>query len=156
MIEKQPRRPIAGGEILPWAEDVNDTLRKARMSDAVRPSRKLRTSYRSRYHFQVEVVTATTVKVRAGQWIRLAADGVTAVPLSVDAGTSSDRDDFKTLTLSGSGTNYIVLTLNDALSPSTLTAISRRASRPAIRRARIASQRQSRILRLAAARPTGL
>ena len=125
MIEKQPRRPISGGEILPWAEDVNDTLRKARMSDTIRPSRKFRTSYRDRYQFKVEPKTASTLIVRGGSWTRAIGDGSTVrtvVNLTTDAGTSADRDDFKTLTVSGSGTFYVTLTLNDADAPTTLTA----------------------------------
>jgi len=122
MAERLPRDPAQGGPILPWAEEVQKALRQRQTREAVRPSRANRNTYRKRYHFQVEAISKTQVIVRAGRWVRVNGTTRYSVPLTTDGGTSEDRDEYKTLTLSGSGTNYIVLTLDDSGEPTTLTA----------------------------------
>ena len=73
------------------------------------------------YHFLVETDTATTVKVHAGYWTRCAGNVETTVDMGIDDDdTSRDADDFLTVTVSGSG--WIILTIDDALTPTTLTA----------------------------------
>ena len=75
-----------------------------------------------RYHFQIEQVSDTSVRVRAGIWTRWVKNTRTSKLLTVDGGgTSEDYDDVVTIS-SITATGYIILTLNDTYEPSTCVA----------------------------------
>ena len=78
------------------------------------------------FHFQVttDPDTNTAVRVAAGRHTRTSDSTQKTVLLSVDSGTSGDETLYKTVTgFSGSSTTYYVtLTLDNSVTPTTLTA----------------------------------
>lgn len=72
-------------------------------------------------HFQVEMVSATSIKVHGGRWTRRAGNIEYPILLTTDAGTSGLYADVKTLA-GITTTVWVTLTLDDALAPTTLTA----------------------------------
>jgi hypothetical protein len=69
------------------------------------------------YHFKVSVISATQITVSGGTHETYARGNRYAVNLTCDGGVSGDLADFKTLSLKGSGTNYVVLTKSGAYPP---------------------------------------
>lgn len=72
-------------------------------------------------HFRCEQVGAAVVRVHSGKWSRTAGDAETTVSMGVDAGTAGEYSGYKDVTITAD-TCWIIVSLDNALLPTTLTA----------------------------------
>ena len=122
MIETPRTDPTKGNEILPWAKEVQKYIKQDNQARIASPSRANRNTYRNRYHFKIEAGGVSSIIVRAGSWTVVDGSTRTTVDMGTTVGASPNSENYAELNIPSSGVGYVILTIDDPVTPATLIA----------------------------------